>query len=331
MSSNTKVLCLPYHNIGGHFIDWSLHYVCGQTETDGRDHCNQYQNWHSHKCVKALGKEQLIQKLQHHSCSEGFDTIYYTSRISSEVAEQNFDVRFEDADPDQIKAIETAITDDYCQGIKHCQQHAIIPAFFDYVPGDFCTMYYNDRYPLLWNGEPVTRDQSLDRYLQVFFEQSSKQFANTTWDRRELAALTYRPRGPLTDNIDDLIDRSRPHLYYTNDDVWNSLDRCVVEICDVWGLRIAAGKLDAWREIYDYWRQVHDAAFARHLPRIMDAIVNDKYVSLRRFQLNFFMEVIIQHELITKHNLNLKTWQLEKFPDNTQDLHKLLEPNFHQL
>ena len=31
--------------------------------------------------------------------------------------------------------------------------------------------------------------------------------------------------------------------------------------------------------------------------------------------------------IIYKHNLGLKTWQLEKFPANTQDLHTLLESN----
>jgi hypothetical protein len=54
-------------------------------------------------------------------------------------------------------------------------------------------------------------------------------------------------------------------------------------------------------------------------------------MSLERFNLDFYKEVIIQNALLYKQNLNLKNWQLEKFPANTQDLHKLLEPNIHQL
>ena len=45
--------------------------------------------------------------------------------------------------------------------------------------------------------------------------------------------------------------------------------------------------------------------------------------------MDLWQEAIVQHILIYKYNLNLKNWQLKKFPDNTQDLHKLLETNIH--
>ena len=35
--------------------------------------------------------------------------------------------------------------------------------------------------------------------------------------------------------------------------------------------------------------------------------------------------------LIYKYGLNLKTWQLEKFPNNTKQLHELLEENIHPI
>ena len=41
-------------------------------------------------------------------------------------------------------------------------------------------------------------------------------------------------------------------------------------------------------------------------------------------------QAFTQHKLICKHNLNLKTQQLETFT-NTQQLHNLLEPNIHTL
>ena len=45
--------------------------------------------------------------------------------------------------------------------------------------------------------------------------------------------------------------------------------------------------------------------------------------------MNFYKEVMIQQALIRRHSLNLKTWQLETFPANTQELYKLLEPSLH--
>ena len=53
-------------------------------------------------------------------------------------------------------------------------------------------------------------------------------------------------------------------------------------------------------------------------------------MDLTRLKLDIIQEAFIQHELIYKHNLNLKTWQLEKFT-NTQQLHNLLETNTHPL
>ena len=58
----------------------------------------------------------------------------------------------------------------------------------------------------------------------------------------------------------------------------------------------------------------------------MDAIVNNWHYEI---DLTFEQEVIVQHCLIYQHGLNLKTWQLEQFPRNTRDLHRLLEPNTH--
>ena len=60
----------------------------------------------------------------------------------------------------------------------------------------------------------------------------------------------------------------------------------------------------------------------------MKCIVNGWYKELP--ELTFDQEVIIQHALIYKHNLNLKTWQLSKFT-NTKQLYQLLEPNIHDL
>ena len=51
-------------------------------------------------------------------------------------------------------------------------------------------------------------------------------------------------------------------------------------------------------------------------------------MDLERFNLDIFQEAAIQRELLYKHNLNLKIWQLEKFK-NTKQLHNLLEPNIH--
>ena len=69
--------------------------------------------------------------------------------------------------------------------------------------------------------------------------------------------------------------------------------------------------------------------FLRHEPNrlgeIIDAIVTNKYINLKRFNLDFMQECVILHVLISKHNLNLLAEGLEYFTD-TKQLHNLLTP-----
>jgi len=65
------------------------------------------------------------------------------------------------------------------------------------------------------------------------------------------------------------------------------------------------------------------------LPAIVNAIVHNHYYLIPPMTLVY--EAAVQHCLIYQHGLNLKTWNLQQFPSNAQDLHKLLEPNFHSI
>jgi hypothetical protein len=69
--------------------------------------------------------------------------------------------------------------------------------------------------------------------------------------------------------------------------------------------------------------------FCWNIDNICESIVNNYYLDIGAYNLDFWQEAILQHILIYKYKLNLKNWQLEKFPTNTQALHKLLEPNIH--
>ena len=90
-------------------------------------------------------------------------------------------------------------------------------------------------------------------------------------------------------------------------------------------------RFNQWLPIYQQWasRQLKILDFCHEVSHIIDSIVNNWDYQLG--DLSFEQEVVIQHYLIYKHNLNLKTWQLEKFPSNTKDLHKLLETNTHSV
>lgn len=329
MNSNVRVLCLPYHNTGAHFVDWSIHYLRGLDVVNDQQHFSNQNNWHHHHIEMASGHDALLEKIT--TDHQQLRTIYYGVKLPSLAVKELFDLRFETANPEQIRVAEQHVIDDYRRGIRACQDRNLVPVFFDYDSRDLASIYYNDRFPLDWYGRPSSKHDVVDFYNQSFYHDALEKFDGEIWDQRELCAITYRGPTPELPAVSDLIDQSQPHLYYTTDDVWHGFDRCIVEICDAWHIEIDQQRWQTWQKIYAQWRTVHDPWFSRHLPRIVDAVINNKYMSLKRFQMNFFMEVILQHELIAKHNLNLKTWQLTHFPDNAQDLHQLLEPSIHKL
>ena len=331
MSCKVNLLFLPYHNTGGHFIDWSINYVCGQDQllTAQQTHT---QNWHDHKCLFAYGHVDLVEKvnLLRSLTDNKFKNIYLCTLKLNNVVKQLFDTNFESATSNQVDLCKAHIIDDTKKMLEWAQQQNIPLILVDYQLPDLYSIFYNNRFHIGINNELFSSQQQVvDQYVNYFFRSNTENFdQKEVWDQREMLALMYNFDHQQFD-FSNLYNHTLPHLYYTTDDIWNNFPPVLEEICTELNLDLIPEHFLQWQEIYKQWRNVHNPYFGRHLDRIVNSIVEGKYMSLKRFNLNFWQEVIIQHQLITKHNLNLKTWQLSKFPDNTLDLHKLLEENIH--
>ena len=150
------------------------------------------------------------------------------------------------------------------------------------------------------------------------------------WDQRERLALSIE-----FFNFDHCrgyeFDRSKPYLWIDAQSLWYHGEHAMKKIMSFCELSIDSERWNRWISIYRKWQemQLKILEFDFNYKHIVDSIVNNWYYEIG--ELTFLEEVIIQHCLIFYHGLNLKTWQLEKFPKNTQDLHKLLEPNIHPL
>jgi hypothetical protein len=167
-----------------------------------------------------------------------------------------------------------------------------------------------------------------------FFAESNKKWKelnlNNQWDRREFLALNRRPN--LTLQIAPNVNLTRQHYRLDTMELWNTFDQTVNDLFAYLNLKIVADRQEHWNNIYFAWRklQYQRLLFVWYFDQIIDYIINGYELDLTRFNLDLIQESTIQHELIYKHNLNLKTWQLEKFI-NTKQLHNLLEPNIHIL
>jgi len=333
MTCKINLLFLPYHNTGGHFIDWSIQYVSGISKLDESIKLD-VKNWHAnHQSISAFGFEDTkntIAQMCKDSCTDQ-KNIYVNPLSMQQTTLKLFNCNLNEASLQQKNSAIDYIDNNTRQLFKWCQQENFIPIIFDYCDSDIYSMFYNDRFAIDWKSNPVKSiDDNIDLFINDFFKDALMKFDGNIWDRREKIAVSYRFPTKIK-NLQDYYNRSLPHLYYTTDDVWNNFPPVLLEICSILKIDVDQERFSHWMQIYQQWRNVHDPYFGRHLNRIVNAIINNEYMSLERFKLDIFKESIIQHILIKEYNLNLKNWQLEKFPRNTQDLHKLLETNFHKI
>lgn len=173
-----------------------------------------------------------------------------------------------------------------------------------------------------------TADEHHKELETIFFKNNidlwETQNYNNVWDVRKRRALY-----PNQLNYSPLpVDLSMPHYWVNVHNWWYNGIETIRKIMDWLELPIAAGMIERWEPIYRNWQSVilKQLQFQYHYKHIVDCIVNNWYCEI---DLTFDQEVIIQHCLIYQHNLSLKG-DLTKFPNNTKELHKLLEPNMHE-
>jgi len=174
-----------------------------------------------------------------------------------------------------------------------------------------------------------------DNFAEKYFSSARKlwqeQNLNEIWDRREFLALNILVE-PIS-NIQKTINESKIDYYHLNTSVlWNYLDNKIEDVLDYMELKLVVSRFDHWKQVYQQWRQIHfySQQFMWDFPFIIHNILNGVNHDLSQYNLDIVQEAVIQRELIRNHNLNLKTFQLEKF-ENTLQLHNLLETNCHEV
>jgi hypothetical protein len=179
----------------------------------------------------------------------------------------------------------------------------------------------------------LSDEEQLNDFVMHFFKESFNQWQElqltNIWDQREFIALNFRKDAT---SIAPYVNRSVNHFSLDCLEFFNTADAMISDLFNYLEIDIDATRIDSWNQIYQSWRKMHynRLNFLWQFDKIIEYILNDYYMDLTRFNLDIVQEAFIQHELFYKHNLNLKTWQLEKFT-NTKQLHNLLESNNHLL
>jgi hypothetical protein len=331
-------------SVGCTFFDWSIHFLSGQQNFYQADQ----QQWaplsqdpvleinaHGHPKNHPGGSIKTQQQiLKMHSLPQ--DKLYscYPTAYQINYVAKHLGIPIDLAgDPENYKKITEYTNNDFNSLFEFCHQTNTKLIFVSNNPST--PLYHlslrNLDSGVLGNSIPKSVADAEKERNQVFFKNSEKIWEELNlidvWDKREQLALDTRPFLIPETNFDKM---TFPHLWVSASELWYNGEQAALKMCKYLGLAVDQQRLNAWRHIYAKWqaKQLKLLEFCYSYQHIVDSIVNNWYYDI---DLTFDQEVVIQHCLIYQHNLNLKTWQLTKFPNNTQDLHKLLETNTHSL
>jgi hypothetical protein len=339
-----KIVCsFSTHSVGCTFVDWSIHYLAGKDQY----YSFAQQSWiplvanpltdynaHGHDRNHPVGIENITAMLQQakNMPNTGLYSMY-PSTVESDYVRKKFKINLEQIDEKEFHLLEQDWrADEFAKLFDLCADHGQVIFIHDNQYINWFQQFHHQRMVhnvfLDEQAEIAYRQQcfykkSIDRWKDIGLE--------NIWDVRERQALDTRPLDMITRKLTDHCDFSRPHFRASVCDLWHRGVQLFHQIMMYLDIPIDPDRLTQWIPIYHEWAQKPLAlmTFGDSFDDTIQCILNGWYKELP--ELTFDQEVIIQHALIYRHNLNLKTWQLEKFPRNTIDLHRLLEPNTHTL
>lgn len=338
-----KICVTSLTSVGCTFVDWSIQFLSGQSmyyrinesqwinlTRDPLTELNAHGHHKNHP--KGFEKTKLYLDKCDHLSDNSVNSMYPTF-LSGTAAAKLLNIP-KDQIIDNIEKINTARYNDYIKIFDLGEKSNTKIIFID---TDTRVLLYNigiRNVHTPWESGDSSAIETVEdvrtAYQEIYFQKDINTWQDlnliSRWDDRERQALNCRPFNTV--GVEPHL--TGQHLWISSLDLWTRTEQIIKKIMKFVELEIDLTRLTEWLPICKKWqdKQQQLLEFAYNYQHIVKSIVNNWYYEIN---LTFEQEVVIQHCLIYQHGLNLKTWQLEKFPDNTQELHKLLEPNCHVL
>lgn len=331
----TQIVCsTSVCPVGCTFLDWSLHYLSGKTHfyhynlgliplVDNPVQMQQH-NAHAHCKNHPAGLEATQHCVEILSNTENFATLYpvapHVDKIRAKLPGLDITAY------QQLRKQEYQDTMHWLsqQGIKiiFVSLNDSLQLYSIYQPRDLTNHWTNEKF----NGKKDIWNYFARTFFGDSLETFQSQNLNDIWDMREFYALNLRPM----DQYSSAVNLDFDHHWIDSQELWFNGKHSIPDIMSKLNIELDKNRYEPWCRVFEQWQtsQIKLLQFQWQCTHIVDSVINDWSFDI---DLTFEQEVVIQHLLIYKHNLNLKTWQLSKFPNNTKLLHQLLEPNQHQL
>lgn len=364
VTMNQRIMIAAPGPVGPTFMEWSIYFLAGQKEywrwptgvesvvdsplqqgsttysniqTDesfNKKYLGDIINAHTHKKNVCFGFDKLKEMLDdfdkevingHHAWHQMFEffslitkklNVHPDELSNSEISNKILDAMYEDF----TKSIDYALNKDF--KLIYIHPDPSIPLYF-----------LNDRRPGIGPGMLDSNSAVSQSEIQKYFfkTDTGAWTENTVWDQREKVALDLRPFDVMSTRRIPNFDRKKDHYFLNCLTFWQNFERKILELMDYLEISVNSEQYNRWKPIYQEWQKIHHRYldFQIRITDIMDAIING--YNYRIGKLTFIEEATIQHLLMYKYGLNIKTYQLETFPNNAKDLHLLLEPCCHPI
>lgn len=323
---SSKTVCITsLAQVGTTFFDWSMHWLAGDSEVYVNDTwCelpadpvkgnNAHQHPKNHpqglgEFLHCIGQLQQQPVESFHSCYPGSTDIDHCAEQLGITVNSNQAV---------IKWLIDTTNIDFAQIVQQCFNQSIPLIFIGAGPE-------LGVYQML----SQARDNEHDylAFHQRYFAGKLTDCVEV-WDQREMLALNLQTNYCMTN---EFFDFGGPHLWINAEEFWfdtaNTI-KAALRYCDI---PVVNGRWRQWHRVHESWMEIQlpMIKFTKNLDHIVMAILKGWNYSLP--DLSLLQEAIILNRLIYQHNMNIKNWQLSKFPDNTNKLHKLLEHSHHSV
>ena len=200
-----------------------------------------------------------------------------------------------------------------------------------------CTYKMRSYGPSACRTKIITNEQdNLNDIIDFYFSNAKQTWenlninVNNIWNMREFIALNFKPFDTSKLNIPTY---NFNHYDIAAEHLWLNFDYLIDDVFNYLELSMDKQRHSSWLNVYNSWKNLHSdrIIFMWYFDKIIENILNGTSMDLKRFNLDIIREATIQHVLLYKHNMNIKTHQVETFT-NTKQLHDLLEPNiYHDL
>lgn len=303
---------------GGTFLDWTIQYLSGQTETwhiicDPSDRSrilsqkcrdlvdNPIENNTAHKHAKTHPDENsvddVIEAFREHPEFE-LNSFYFVDSLGAKRTQTEYNQMI--FTYDDIKFITYNFTESNVDII-------------------FCLQY-----------EKISAAKNkMDQYIMSHSKIPLNQMP--VWDRRELLSLYYPGEIKGQTTAEKILDNSN-NFTLDFDTAIEELDTVIPELFDYLNLKIVDNRYSSWNQIYTDWKSSINLKFFKNLNNIIQDILSNTPHDLSQYNMSFAKEVVIASKLLYNHNLALKAYNKDNLSQNTQQWTEILEPNiYHNL